>query len=504
MTPKKIFFLFLLFALSFWLRLSLLSKGAYHLDCLELGLRSEKALNTLQLQFLTGAGYPVPIILGALTQGLARCFSIRDPILAINVLGALFGALCIPANYLAVRKLGDGTIAAFSSVLLSLSPLFLGVTVFGTTHPIALFFFLCGLYFLLRYLETGSLKDLLTAAVLLGLLGGSREQEMILTAPAVALLHFLGTDKGGLPDARQRIRAFLPAVLAASLTAGIFHLPYFLGSDRPAYFGQFSGVLQSGLLQNYPGLLSPLLRRSVMYLQDTFTFFGVMAAVSGMALLLKDRKLRTAAFLLSWFLFPFLFYGNMRTSLPRFFVILLPAVYIAQAIALARLTRAGRLMAFLGLVLLGTNTVLTFRYIHPLLRFRHQHELLIDYVRWISTVTEDNARIIGIDINPFIRYYAGRQPLERPADLHKADPEALSRFSKELDQLLAQKVPVYITAPGMLNYNQGHKFSDMINDRYRLEYIGGRTVEEWYTAPLYPEFNFYWLKRVLPRSGPGP
>jgi len=137
------------------LRLAFLSKGPFHVDCLNLAINAEKTLNTLQMHYLFGPGYPLTVLLGAIFVGLAKIFAIADFVIAVNFVSVFFGALCILAHYSLVRKLLDESCAFFSSLMLSIFPIFLILSVYGNSHTPSLFFLLAGISSLLSFQTNG-------------------------------------------------------------------------------------------------------------------------------------------------------------------------------------------------------------------------------------------------------------------------------------------------------------------------------------------------------------
>ena len=146
---------FFLFLLSFLLRLSLISKGSFHVDCLNLAIQAEQTLETHSIHHLFGSGYPLTVILGAIFILISRIFSVRDPVIAVNLMSVVFSSLCVLANYSLVKKLLGKTAALFSSILLSLFPPFLVLSVYGKSHTPSLFFLLAGISSLLSFQTTG-------------------------------------------------------------------------------------------------------------------------------------------------------------------------------------------------------------------------------------------------------------------------------------------------------------------------------------------------------------
>ncbi len=95
----------LLFVLCFLLRFSLISKGPFELDCLSLALKSEQFITTGKLQYLSGAGYPLAVLLGAFFIKITNLLSIRDSVFAVNFMSVCFGSAIAPLQYLLTKNL---------------------------------------------------------------------------------------------------------------------------------------------------------------------------------------------------------------------------------------------------------------------------------------------------------------------------------------------------------------------------------------------------------------
>jgi hypothetical protein len=118
---------FLLFFASFLLRLALISKGPYHMDCLNLAIQVERTLSTQKLQPLFGFGYPLTVLSGVFFFWLTKFWGHADPVFAVNLMSVVFGSLCIPTFYAFIKRILDERTAILSSIALSLSPLFLAL-----------------------------------------------------------------------------------------------------------------------------------------------------------------------------------------------------------------------------------------------------------------------------------------------------------------------------------------------------------------------------------------
>ena len=64
-TLSKSALVFVLFILSFALRLAFLSKGPFHLDALELAIAAEDTIRLGKVHYLHGTGYPLTSIIAS-------------------------------------------------------------------------------------------------------------------------------------------------------------------------------------------------------------------------------------------------------------------------------------------------------------------------------------------------------------------------------------------------------------------------------------------------------
>ena len=473
-----------LFIFSFLIRLSLISVGPYHLDCLELAVRGRSLLESGQFNPLFGFGYPLALILSALFQGIARMFSFHDPVMAVNYMSVVFSSLSVLIFYFIGCRLFSRLAALCAALFLSVNPIFMGVSVYGISHPIALFFFLSSVLYLLRYQETAKIQNLYLSGVCFGLLGATRLQDMILLSLPVSFLYFAGTK---IPEAAwesrkqngwRRLRRFLLAALLAVGVALFLHLPIWLQVKSHDYTQQLALFFQVGLKENFRGIFSPSLWAVLKDFELSFSILGLLVALLGYLCLALERP-RVFFFLFLWFLVPTLFYGNLFSSVSRFFVIVVPSLCLAMGFILARIIRLKTPYWQTGVIAFCVIIDLTFNYIYPILLFRHERSLLAEFAGWVASKTEPDARVIAIDINPFIEYYGHRQTLLRPASEFHLGDQSLLEFRRQLDMLLAQGVPVYITATGFLAYDPKKEFSQFFLKHYGLRVIGVRLAEEW-------------------------
>ncbi len=474
----------LLFLFSFLLRLSLISKGPYHLDCLNLAIFAERSLETGSLQSQFGPGYPVVVLLGAFFIFISRMFSQNDPVAAINLMSVVFSSLCIPALYGVSKKL-FGRLAAFlSSVIFSLTPMFLGISVYGKSHAPSIFFLLAGIYYLLSFLETRNKKTLLISGLLIGLMGAARPQDMILTAVALSFLCVFGTNKENRnltkKEAFGNLFAFWTTALAVIV---IFYLPYLNRELHTHYMRNVSRFWQQGIPGNFRGIFSRSLTVSLIFFLRTFTEVGFAISIIGLAFIGRKSP-RILFFFLLWLVIPLLFYGNLYSTVPRFLAFILPPLIFAQGYIFAKLMNIKLTFRLMSTAIYCTILYLMFTSIFPILYTRHAYALLPDYAKWVSQKIEKNARFITTDDNLFYKYYGGLNLLGRPMHFLSLEDSSLDNFKQKLDVLLDENIPVYTTSVGLYAYDPDQKFSSLIKKNYRLEVVGAKLYEDWHRGAL--------------------
>ncbi|MFA5259845.1 MAG: glycosyltransferase family 39 protein [Candidatus Omnitrophota bacterium] len=233
----------LLGGLNLLLRLSVISRGPFNGDSLSLAIQAERTLQLLQPQYVFGTGYPLTVLLGALFLALTQLAGNTDPVLAVNLMSVVLSSITVSVHYLVVQKLLGRPAAIYSALLLSVFPVFLGLSTYGMSHVPSLLFLHLGLLSLLLYRETRAIRDIAISAFWLGCMGASRIQEFaLMTAPVSILLGALVSRDGGQRQAKSLFRQFARDLLllgaGSGVTALLFHLPLFILSAQNGYFGQ--------------------------------------------------------------------------------------------------------------------------------------------------------------------------------------------------------------------------------------------------------------------------
>ena len=484
-----------LFVLSFGLRLVLISKGPYSVDTLNLALKAEQLINTFQLTYSYGSGYPLTIVCGAVFVLIGKVTGIQDPVLAVNFMSVVLGAACVPLMLGVTRRLVDDAAAVFAAVFLSLTPIFLAVSTYGLSHTPALFFLLAGIWFLLRYRDGGGNREFILAAVAIGFLGGARLQNLVLMAVPLAFLLW-----SALPN--RRISGFIRFGMIAAVAMIIWYLPYLLGEGREAYLSQFVRYKDDSVIPHAsPGLLFKPFLNILYHIIHTFTPVGILMIVLGGWLLFKEDRRAAGIFFLLWILLPVALYSRLFTLVPRFLTIMHPPLCAFMGFFCAHYFRQGRGPRTVAMVLAAVMGVGMLGMVYPVLKARHDRAYIPEYVRWTARIVPENARIVTVDDSLFFRTYSQLNLLSRFHHQYRTDEDALAEFRRQLDELLRSGIPVYITEHGLHNYDPHRRFADLLTDNYRLEHVGTQTYEFWQESCWQPFRYPRKLFRIHPSAG---
>ncbi len=488
-----------LLGLSFCLRFLLISKGPYHIDCLKLIMTAEEFLKTGHLGMQSGLGFPLTVMLSAAFIRGVRLLGMSDPVFAVNLMSVVTSSVSVLMLYWWVKNLLDTQTALLSSLLFAVSPIFWGLSVYGKSHAPCLLFLLLGLFFLERAARGGSQKFLAISAVCFGFMGATRIIDLVLLS--IPLSFFLlnryavsGVKEKNVPAKRGKTLCLFWCTAAAVTVA--FYIPMLFTGEWASQKSLFLNDVRIGLWENFLGLASPRLSRALEFLNTNTTPVGLLLAVFGLVTLAFKKK-ALAAFLFLWLIFPFFFYGNLRmTVTSRYFVILLPPLYIAIGYALTRLTSGHKIKTFLGLVLFIMLWIYAFRYMYPTLKVRHHNAILPAYVQWVAKTAGQDATIICADESSFFKYYTDMNVISRPLRIGSYSQETLEAFGEKIDALLQQKTPLYIHGGSLYAYNKDNQFYNFIYDRYKLRYLGSHFYEDWHLGAMELQVHPFDLYRI--------
>lgn len=461
-------------------------------------MQAEKTLQTLQIQYSYGFGFPATVILASIFISAFKLFSVHDSVFAFNFMSVFFSSLSVPVFYLIVKKLLDPLPALLSALILSFLPSFLGLSVYGNTHIPCLFFLLFGVLWLIIFKDSEKTKHIVLSAISIGFMGGSRLQDMIFMGiPLAFLIYSMHT---------ERTKASLPRnftlfwLLATGITVAL-HIPIAL-KNLSIYQGNLNSYWELGVTLLYKGFYPKALRHSLDIAMINFSVLGIIGSALGFCLLFK-KNIKTAAFLSLWLFVPFAFYGNLSSTVSRYLVISFLPMIIALAYLLANaLQSRPRLKYFYVLIVASILLILLIplNRIYPTLNFRHNYDPIGDFARWVEDSTPPGSIIITADDGPFLKYYGQRDFLYQLVSIYSPiKPEQFQDYKSTLDKILLEGKNLYITGTGIFANNPDDQFYEFLVKNYDLAIVGGREINNFHLGEIYEELFFNELIRIKPK-----
>lgn len=493
---KSFFVPLTLFFLSFFIRLSFISKGPFHCDALELAIKAQNTLATLKLHYLYPPGSPLTVIVAAVNIAVFKLFAIDDPVLAVNFMAVYLSSLCVLILYLITKELFNGLTAILSSLFLMVLPPFLSVSLYGKNHALSLFFVLISVYLILKYLNNKRSLFLALSGIFLGLCGSVRPSDTLTIIPLLLFLTLQISAERNSP--RNTIKRILKDcglfVMMFSLPLIIFYVPYIIKTG-PRYIMVF--MSSPGSANRFMGIFSSMLPLAIEYSIQSLTMCGVIFSVFGLLLIFrKDKKI--FLFLFSWFVIQFFYHGNLSSLSPRFLIIGLIPMVISAGYAFSELAQVSRVVRMFTLLLFFVTLLCLFDGLLPTLEFRHRYNLQKDFGSWVAGKTEKNAIIMAMDESIFIEYYAKRKTLDYPVVPITCNEGVAGSFIFEhISKNLMRGIPVYLVSSGLAyDINLCRTIFQLLHRYFILEPLGCHVNEDWHHSCIGLELYKDCLYRI--------
>ena len=457
---NELILLLLLFLLTMGVRMALISKGPYHYDSLELLITAQKTLDTHQLQYMHGAGYPFTVLIGAI---FLLVFGHSLPVFAVNLIGVVFGSASVLALYYLVRRLLSVEAAFFSAALFSFLPGLLSVSIYGSNNPVSLFFILLSASFIAKSVSGKGRINLAWSGVCLGAAAGSRLPDAVVLLP-LALFYF----SSAAINRRSLKNFFLDFLIPFAAVLALCYYPMFARGELGGLF-----AIPEEMGGKYLGPFSRLLGYSNTAFIDLVSPPLFISALGGLIFLVRENRRKLFYFFLAWFCVTFFFYANISSMEPR---MLLIAAVPAAALAGFFLARFSRKMPVAACLLLAAMCAVMFFSIYPTLEFRHGNNLQKQFAQWVRKNTPADAVLISNDEWLFLTYYAQRQPLHKPWG---CDGFTLGAFEKAIDRELGAGRRVFVLESVLATDHCGF-FSKRQGQKYSLTVAGQCDNEDWH------------------------
>ncbi|MEW6008611.1 MAG: glycosyltransferase family 39 protein [Candidatus Omnitrophota bacterium] len=474
MRNKKFIIPILLFILSLALRISLLSKGPYHTDALELAIKSRLTISTLKLHYQHGAGYPFNVVLGSISELLLSLFGLTD-FTAVNLMSAIFGSLAVMMLFLVCKEILSKKTALISSILFSVSPAFLSVSTFAINHPASIFFALSSIYFMLLFSKKMLDKYLILSGISLSLCASTRLPDILIICPVLyiyisTLLKIWNGWHGAITDFKHHWKFSL----SAGLPLIIFYMPMIMLKGLKSIIETNRNINLGKFLWFKPRNILMALKFSLR----TLAPITAMLSIPGLSLLTRERRW-ISIILIFWSLPLFYFYANTSTLEPRFLIISLIPLIIAAAYFIDKLTIYKKLILnFVAYVFLLLAVFEMLLFILPILNFRHNHSLIVDFAKNIAKEIGPKAKVIAIDEALFLRYFGNIDVIARPVS---CDEQELKAFLKGIvDKNLQEGRRLFIIETALEVYDDDKKFRKALFRQYKLKLVGEYLNEDWH------------------------
>lgn len=474
----------LLFLLNLGTGVFFMNEGLFHQDSVFLARAVEESYRTQTLQPAIRGRYG-SVIVNVVTY-LPFYLAGRNADYAIRFTSVLFHALSITSLFLFVRELlRDERAAFFSSFLCSFVPLYFIPDTYGKEHGLSMFFFLTGLYLLLRGRRTGSLVSLMCSGVCAAAAVTVREAMIIGIFVYLAL--FISPEISVRPFKITLARARCGARMIAVC---ILPMALFLAYAGWAYAGKEMCVaLTRGdhAGSKFLGFFSSVLPMAARDITMNLSWPLCVLFPLGVLALVRAQRVFAGVFLVFWFSTIF-YFGNISCYCARYLDVVIVPVCIGAAVVLSGWRRPRALIAAV------LSVVVMWSYMYPMLDVRSHFNGEKRFARFVGAMTEPNAYIIAVDDSAFIEYYGERATLTYPV----GGPRRMSDFIRTLRRLLAEQTPVYIVSSAF-DYDLNKSFRAQLYRSFALQPAGSAWGEDYHTPEYGLNIKRYYLWRIMPR-----
>ncbi|MCU0666689.1 MAG: glycosyltransferase family 39 protein [Candidatus Omnitrophica bacterium] len=460
-SSRVIYYGLFIFAVSFWVRWLLLSKGPFHYDTVDFLIQMREHSISEH-----GIYMPLASVFVIFLSWIKSLFLKNlDDLNLLMFVTVLFSSLGQMLGYLLFRKrIGDASSFALF-LLFSFYPAFLSVTTFGRIdHALASLLLPICLFYLF---ELSWIKS----SIFAGLAIASRG-ECALVIPA--MLFWLIIQK------RENILYALRCVFLFSLfSLGLWALISLLAARK----GWVDNFIMPEIVQRFfikkPDQFLIVWEFTFAHIAQGFVMLGqtlrvsILACLVGLYLWMKKENLKLNLFFFIAFLVPFVYVVNREADTPRYLIVPVFFLFYYAARGIAYLSRE---RLFLSGALTFLFIIPMFLYIYPLLWQRHLHAYQVDFAKNIEAFTQPNSLIITQDEWIFLKYYTKREALVPPSD---CDVNKWTDFLSQLRKHYQSGRPLYLVSSG-LSYDPCRVLFNFIQNNFFLQRQFVLLNENWH------------------------
>lgn len=398
-----------LFLFSLIIHIMFKATGLFHFDSVYDTIMVERSIADWSLHYSYGWGAPgMIIILGffyLIDHLITGVMSAERAYFFVTFLSAALSSVVI---YLLVRKLSNKFVAASSSLLFSVSAIWLTSTTYPKTHSLAILFSLLSGLFLLSASEKKSIRMMVLAGISAGIAMSIRPIDggFIMIPLLMIYLHPKIKDRQVVLDkGKMSMKNMAALVVPVFLVLFILFLPRLIEAGGIGDVFAFSGAETRG---GWMGLYSSQLPQSLAFMTKTATYLGWAAALLGILYLLKKREAYLLASISAWFLVFFLYIGNLAVVDARFLIPAIPPLCIMMAFGAMFVYEKHRVAGIIAVLLLA---ILMFSVGYPLIKARHEYSGQKEFAQFVEYSTQPDSLIMSGDNYVFINRYGHRQTI---------------------------------------------------------------------------------------------
>jgi len=489
MLGRKSLFPIALFLTSLGLGLTFLNEGLFHYDAVVLAEAVEKTFATGHLEPGERGRYGA-VVLGSLFY-VPFFIAGQNADFAIRLLGVVGYAGSVSALFLLIRELfDDANAAALGAVLLLATPFYVIPSTCGKLHGVVVGLFLTSLWLVARGRKQPTHWPMVLASSLLVLAISVREAILPLVPLfyLFALQPILSFERPWLKIDRQLLT---PKYVAAAVVPFSIGLAFLTVTYLHIEFARELLVRDKTAAQ-FMGLITPNLARAFSDLTRSITPLLPLIGLAGVVWMGKNKALFVGVFLSLWFLLIF-FYGNLAGYGVRYLDITVLPIYVGVSYVVASLRGRARQLC---MAVIAGCVVWMLLFAFPMLDARRNYNGAKRFAEYVRDTTPEDALVLAMDEEPFIRYYAGRETLAHPAHPTGGEPE-LDAFLAEIDTRLSAGKAVYMLETGF-QYDKHRIVHQLVTQRFGITRVGQKLWEDYHRPEMKLRLRMQGLYRLVP------
>ncbi|MCX6707253.1 MAG: glycosyltransferase family 39 protein [Candidatus Woesearchaeota archaeon] len=398
-----------LFIFSLAIHIMFKATGLFHFDSVFDTIMVERSIASWTLNYSYGWGAPGMIIIVGffylIDHLLTGAMSAERAYFIVTFLSA---ALSSVVMYLLVKKFSNKFVAVSSSLLFSVSALWLTSTTYPKTHSLGILFSLLSGLLLLSAAEKKSVKMMIWAGISAGIAMSIRPIDGGFIMIPLLMIYLHPKIKGGqivLDKEKMNLKNMAALAIPAFLVLLALFIPRIMSAGGVgAVLAQLGGETRGGWM----GFYSAQLPQSLGFMTTTVTYFGWAAVAIGILYLIKKREAYLLSSISVWFLIFFLYIGNLAVVDSRFLIPAIPPLCILMAFGADFIYEKHSIAGILVVILLA---ILMFSVGYPLIKARHEYSGQKEFAEFVEASTQPNSLIMTGDDYVFINRYGHRQNL---------------------------------------------------------------------------------------------